>query len=148
MNKSNLIKVFSILVISVVVALFFSTTVTATDLTGNLVNDLSGNQSPSPSPSTSSGTNTLTPTNITSPTNTSNSVGNLSTGNFTNTSNSVGNNTSTSNSYNSANTSTYGNNTSLPDTGLGSSMPIAILIVIFGISSVYAYKKINDYKNL
>ena len=38
------------------------------------------------------------------------------------------------------------NNTTIPNTGLDQS--IMFIIVIFGISAVYAYKKIRDYKNV
>ncbi len=40
------------------------------------------------------------------------------------------------------------NNVVLPNTGIEDSMPIAILVVVLGISAVYAYKKIQDYKNV
>ena len=40
------------------------------------------------------------------------------------------------------------NNVALPNTGIEDSMPIAILVVVLGISAVYAYKKIQDYKNV
>ena len=40
------------------------------------------------------------------------------------------------------------NNTTLPKTGIANSTPVVILIAIFGISAVYAYKKIRDYKSL
>ena len=45
------------------------------------------------------------------------------------------------------NTSTY-NNTSLPNTGIGDTVPGVILVVVLGISAVYAYKKMQDYKNI
>lgn len=45
------------------------------------------------------------------------------------------------------NTSNY-NNTSLPKTGVGDSMPVVILVVVLGISAVYAYKKMQDYRNI
>ena len=45
------------------------------------------------------------------------------------------------------NTSAY-NNSSLPKTGVGDSMPIVVLAVALGISAIYAYKKIQDYKNI
>lgn len=45
------------------------------------------------------------------------------------------------------NTSNY-NNTSLPKTGIEDSMPMVVLTVVLGISAVYAYKKIQDYKNI
>ena len=61
--------------------------------------------------------------------------------------NSARNNTLRTNSSNTANTSTY-NNTSLPNTGIGDSVPVVLLVVVFGISAVYAYKKIKEYKNI
>lgn len=60
------------------------------------------------------------------------------------------NNTLTTNSQNSANTansSTY-NSTSLPKTGIGDSIPVVVLAVVFAISAAYAFKKIRDYKNI
>ena len=61
--------------------------------------------------------------------------------------NSASNNTLRTNSSNTANTSTY-NNTSLPNTGIGDSVPVVLLVVVFGISAVYAYRKIKEYKNI
>lgn len=123
MKKSNLFKVCTILVIAVMIALVLGTTVNAaTD--NNTFNDLS---------------NTLR----------TNNSGNTNTGNTNTNSNS-----NTNTNSNRANTNTNNNNGSvynsnnLPDTGIESSIPIALLVVIFAISSVYAYKKINDYKNI
>lgn len=45
------------------------------------------------------------------------------------------------------NTSNY-NNTSLPKTGVADTMPAVILVVVLGISAVYAYKKMQEYKNI
>lgn len=45
------------------------------------------------------------------------------------------------------NTSTY-NNSSLPKTGVADSMPVAVLVVVLGISGIYAYKKMQEYKNI
>lgn len=122
----NLIKVGSILLISVMVMLF-TTTVNAadndtgfTDLTGTLNN-----------------------------TSTNNTSGNTNTGNTNNTN--VNNNTNSNRNTNTNNSSIYNNtnnNTDLPKTGIEDSIPVAMLIVVFGISAVYAYKKINEYKNI
>ena len=49
----------------------------------------------------------------------------------------------TSSKYNNTN-----KNTNLPKTGIEDSIPVALLVVVFGISAVYAYKKINEYKNI
>ena len=74
--------------------------------------------------------------------NTTNSVTNNITNNTASTNNIAVLNTNAVN-----NTSTY-NNTSLPNTGIVDSAPITIFIVVLGISAVYAYKKIQDYKNI
>ena len=120
MKKSNLMKVVSILLISLIVMLFV-TTVNAAD-TNEGFNDL---------------TSTLTnnPNNTNSPSNNTNTPNNASL---------MGNNTNTNNTNNS---SVY-NNTNLPATGIADSIPVAVLFVVFVISAVYAYKKINDYKDI
>lgn len=61
-----------------------------------------------------------------------------------NTANNVSNNATTNN--NVAKNNTNRNNTTIPDAGLDQS--IVFIIAIFGISAVYAYKKIRDYKNV
>lgn len=62
--------------------------------------------------------------------------------------NTVKNNTTVNNSIlKTNNTSTY-NNSALPNTGIEDALPVTVLVVVFGISAVYAYKKIQDYKNI
>lgn len=56
-------------------------------------------------------------------------------------------NTNTNTNANTNKNSSY-NNTNLPKTGVEDALPIAVLVVVFGISAVYAYKKINYYKNI
>ena len=56
--------------------------------------------------------------------------------------------TNNANKNNNTNNSRIYNNTDLPKTGVESSIPVVVLVAIFGISAVYAYKKIDDYKNL
>ena len=48
------------------------------------------------------------------------------------------------------NTSNGVNNTSntLPKTGIQDSLPTVLLVVVFAISAIYAYKKIKDYRNI
>ena len=126
MKKTNLLKVFSILILSVVV-IFITTSVNAADFI-DITNQLNNN----------------TASNNTLGTNTE------STNTNTNTSNSNAINTNTNrvnNNTNTRNSSIY-NNTSLPSTGIGDSLPIAVLVVVFGISAVYAYNKIKDYRNI
>ena len=67
-------------------------------------------------------------------------------------SNNTNSNTNTSNtnkSNNTNNSSVYNNtNNNLPKTGIEDSIPVAALVVVFGVSAVYAYKKIKEYKNI
>ena len=63
------------------------------------------------------------------------------------TSNNVLNNTTNNLVLTTNNTSTY-NNSSLPKTGVADSMPVAVLVVVLGISGVYDYKKMQEYKNI
>ena len=92
-------------------------------------------------------TNTLTGNNTA--TNNSSNIQTI-TGNETtlnNTTNNTVNNKTNSTVLTTNNTSSY-NNTSLPKTGVGDAIPGVILAVVLGISAVYAYNKINYYKNI
>ncbi|MCI8471253.1 MAG: hypothetical protein HFJ35_07370 [Clostridia bacterium] len=117
MKKSNLIKLFSILLIAVMVMMFSTSVLAATDNEGwNLITELDTNN-----------------------TNTNNTNRNTNTNNTNTNTNTNRTNTNNSSSY---------NNTNLPKTGVESSIPVAVLVVIFGVSTVYAYKKIRDYKDI
>lgn len=124
MKKTNLIKAMLILVIGVIL-ISVNTNVLAADddyteltLNNAAVNNTNTNTNQS---------NNNTNTNV----------------NKTNTNTNKANNTNT----NITNSSVY-NNTSLPKTGIEDSIPVTLLVTVFGISAVYAYKKINDYKNI
>ena len=131
MKKTNLIQVISILLISVMVMLF-ATTVNAAD--DNSYNDL---------------TSTLTGNNSNSSNNSSNTANTNSSNNTANTnSNNTNNTNNSSNITNNTNNSSVYNNTSLPKTGAADSIPVAMLVVVFGISAVYAFKKVRDYRNI
>ena len=123
MKKSNLIKVVLVLGISLMVMLFTTNVMAANevDLTNTIDN-----------PSSSSNSNS----------NSNNSNSNSNRTNNTNT------NTNRTNNTNNTNNSSIYNNTNLPKTGISDSIPVALLLVVFGVSSVYAYKKIRDYKNI
>ena len=69
------------------------------------------------------------------------SLGNRVNNNTTN--NSVKNNTV--NNTTNKNTSSVYNNTSLPKAGSVDSVTVLAVIAVFGVSAVYAYKKIRDY---
>lgn len=123
MKKSNLIQIVTILLVSAMVLLFSTTVNAAND--NNEVHDLTG---------------TLTNS-------TSNNTSNNSSKNNTNNTNTNTNNTNKSNNTN--NSSVYNNtNNNLPKTGIEDSIPVVALVVVFGVSAVYAYKKIKEYKNI
>ena len=129
MKKSNLIKMVTILLISVMVVLF-ATTVNAAENNAGF-NDL---------------TDTLKNTNTNKAANNTNT--NTNTNNAANNTNKAANNTNKA-TNNTNKSSVYNNtNTNLPKTGIEDSIPVAMLVVVFGISAVYAYKKVNDYKNI
>lgn len=132
MKKSNLMKLFSILLISVMVIAMCNVNVFAADNT-NGFSDL---------------TNTITGNN-TSANNTSGNTNSNSSNSNTNRTNSNTNNTnSNTNNTNNTNNSSVYNNTNLPKTGIEDSVPVAMLVVVFGISAIYAYKKIKEYRNI
>lgn len=117
MKKSNLMKIVSILVISLIVMVFATNVYAAEDEEG--FDDI---------------TNALTNSNTNANTNTNTN---------TNTNSSL-----TGNTANNTNNSSVYNNTNLPKTGVSDSIPVVMLVVVFGISAVYAYKKIKEYKNI
>lgn len=125
MKKTNLVKVVSILLVSLMVILFTTNVFAADndtsfqDLTSTLNNTTENN--------TSKNTNSNTNSN--------------------NANKNTNNTNSNTNSNNTNNSSIY-NNTDLPKTGVESSIPVVVLVAVFGISAVYAYKKVNDYKNV
>lgn len=130
MSKSNLLKVFFSLVLSIVLILMVTTVNAAdsngfNDITPQLTNNNAGNNT--------ANTNTGSGSTNTNRANTGSTNTNRA-------------NTSANRSSNT-NSSIY-NNTNLPKTGLSDSLPVVLLVVVFGISAVYAYKKIKDYRNI
>ena len=91
--------------------------------------------------------NNITITDLTNSIGSNNTTTNNTTGNNTAINNTVVNNTTNNTVLTTNNTSNY-NNSSLPKTGIEDSMPTVVLLVVFGISAVYAYKKMKDYKSL
>lgn len=72
----------------------------------------------------------------------------LGAGSGNNNANTGNTNTGNTNANNNTNNSSIYNNSSLPDTGISDSIPVMILLVVFAISAVFAYKKIKEYKNI
>ena len=137
MKKTNLIKLITILLIGVMVAMF-STTVFAADDDGiDLTESLSnGNKN------NNSGNANANNNNSNSNVNNNNANSNANNNNANKANNNVNVNNSNTNKD-----SVYNNN-KLPKTGIGDSVPVAMLVVVFGISAVYAYKKVKDYRNI
>ena len=118
MKSSKLVKI--VLIITIILSMILVVSqVLAADAPTDLTPTLTGNSS--------SGGNVL----------------NISNGSTNNTINNTINNTV----LKTNNTSDY-NNSSLPKTGIENSVPSVILVVVLGISAVYAYKKMQDYKNI
>lgn len=131
MKKLNIVKGLLITLLSLSMIMFTTNFVSAAD--ENFVNfdDAATSNSSSNKANTNSNK-----TNTNSSKNKANTNSNKSNTNSLNTNGVRGNNVS---SY---------NNTSLPKTGLQESLPVVLLVVVFGISAVYAYKKIKDYRNI
>lgn len=127
MKKTNLLKIFSILlIIAMVVAMLSSYSAVFAANEDDEWSEIGLTNSSSSNPSNNTNTNEL----------------NKNTNN-TNTSNTNTNNTNRNASiYNTNNTS------NLPKTGIADSAPVAMLIVLFTISSIYAYRKIKEYRNI
>ena len=115
-------------------ALFITKNVYADNITGDLTGALSSG-------------NSLTGNSVSGSTSGNSTTGNSVAGNTVVRNSTLGNST-TNNVLKTNNTTSTYNNTSLPKTGVEDSMPAVILVVVLGISAVYAYKKIQEYKNI
>lgn len=123
MRKSNLVKVVLSILVSLVVIVMASQVFAAndfTDITQSLNNTSSSNN---------------TANNTAASNSTVNSVNNTT------------NRTNNTTVLKTNNTSSY-NNSSLPKTGIEDSVPVALVGIVLIISAIYAYKKIQDYRNI
>ncbi len=128
MKKSIILKSFLVILVCAMLVFTATSVYAATDEGFNdLLSD--GNNTSSGNNTNTGNTNTNTNTNRNTNSNSSN-VQNI---------NALRNNTS-----NRANTT----NTNLPNTGIEDALPTVLLVVVFGISAVYAYKKIKDYRDI
>ena len=126
MKNSKLVKVVMGAIISLIVVAM------ANQVFADNVTDLTNALGNSSSSSNSSSTNNITSNTALNNTTRNNTVNNTIKNNSVLTTN---------------NTSSY-NNTSLPKTGIEDHIPATILLVVFGVSAIYAYKKIQDYRNI
>ena len=136
MKKLSIVKGLLIALVSLSMLMFTTNFVSAADeayVDVNCDNTASSNSSSNKANTNSNKTNT-------------NSSKNKANTNSNSSKNSNSNSLNT-NGVRGNNVSAY-NNTSLPKTGLQESLPVVLLVVVFGISAVYAYKKIKDYRNI
>ena len=126
MKNSKLVKIVLVVIMSLAVIIATKSSFAATSL----------------DPNSLTGTSTTGNNGATNNTSSNSLLSNSSLNNST-----ISNNTTNNVVLTTNNTSSY-NNTSLPKTGVEDSMPIAVLVVVLGISAVFAYKKIQDYKNI
>ena len=148
MENSKIFKRLVIVMLSLVLVAVCSTSVFATDddlflsvnSTGNTASNATDNN-------TTSGNNTTNNTS-TNNTNTNNTTNSSLTANNNTTTNNTVRNTATNNTTN--NTSKTNNNVNtLAKTGLSDTNGIvALIVVVCGVSAIYSYKKVNDYKKL
>ena len=126
MKKTKIVSI--VLIVMIVIAMLFTAkNVFAADDLGYLLgNNVAGNNA--------AGNNTASSGGSSKPANSTPSNNSL-------------NNTTNNLVLTTNNTSTY-NNSSLPKTGVADSMPVAVLVVVLGISGIYAYKKMQEYKNI
>lgn len=125
MKKSIILKSFLVVLVAMMLTFVTSSVYAATDSDFDELLDSSGdNNTPASNKNNTPSNKNNTPANTNNTPNT----------------NGLKNNTN--------NTNNGANNTSLPKTGAGDSLPTALLIAVFGISAVYAYKKVSDYRNI
>ena len=131
MKKSKVMKLILVAILLMSIVFIATHVLAADDVEENLdLTNLLGNSSNTANTSNTTNTN---PGN----TNSSNTANvNLNT-----------NLSNTNSNTNNTNSSLY-NNKNLPKTGLSDTLPVVVLVVVGGISAVYAYKKINDYRNI
>ena len=142
MENSKIFKRLVIVMLSLVLVAVCSTSVFATDDDLFLSVNSTGNTA-----SNATSDNSTTNNTATNNTNTNNTTNSSLTANNTTTNNTV-RNTATNNTTN--NTSKTNNNVNtLAKTGLSDTNGIvALTVVVCGVSAIYSYKKVNDYKKL
>ena len=132
MENLKIFKRLVIVMLSLVLVAVYSTSVFATDDDLFLSVNSTGNTASNATSDNSTTNNTATNNTNTNNTTTNNTVRNTATNNTTN---------NTSKTNNNVNT--------LAKTGLSDTNGIvALIVVVCGVSAIYSYKKVNDYKKL
>ena len=130
MKRENILKNVIMIVLSVILVMSISNVVLAED-DPNEFSTLIKN-------TTNSNSNTANTTNNTNTANTNSSFVNLSVDNTANKNNTSKNNSSVYNASNKLANAGWEDNGAL----------IAVIVVVCGVSAVYSYKKISQYRNL
>ena len=147
MKNSKLVKIVLIIIMSLAIIIATKSSFAVTSLTdGSLTGTSTTGNSITSGTSGNSISSGTTGNSISSGTS-GNSISSGTSGNSISSGTSGNSITQKNTVLTTSNTSRYNNN-SLPKTGVEDSMPIVVLAVVLGISSVYAYKKIQDYKNI
>ncbi len=133
MRKEKILKLMVVLTIGIVLVAMTSNVFAAdSNSTVDFFEDTTNQLNTNTNTNTSTNTNTNTNTNINTATNTNNV--NTTTTDATANTNAV------------ANTSNY--NTSLPKAGLKENTMMGVAITVLAVIAIFAYKKINQYKNI
>ena len=147
MENSKIFKKLVIVMLSLILVAVCSTSVFATDDDLFLSVNSTVNTASNATDNNKTSDNSTTNNTATNNTNTNNTTNSSLTANNTTTNNTV-RNTATNNTTN--NTSKTNNNVNtLAKTGLSDTNGIvALIVVVCGVSAIYSYKKVNDYKKL
>lgn len=146
MKNSKLVKIVFVIIMSLAIIIATKNVFAATSLTDGTLSGTTTSGSTTGTGTSASGSSTSTGTGTSTSTSGSGTGSSLISGGTTGTS-TTGKETTQNTVLTTTNTSNY-NNTSLPKTGVEDSMPVVVLAVVLGISAIYAYKKIQDYKNI
>ena len=146
MKNVKMFKKLVIVMLSLVLVAVCSTSVFATDDDLFLSVNSTGNTASNATDNNTTSDNSTTNNTATNNTNTNNTTNSSLTAN--NTTNNTVRNTATNNTTN--NTSKTNNNVNtLAKTGLSDTNGIvALIVVVCGVSAIYSFKKVNDYKKL
>ena len=148
MENSKIFKRLVIVMLSLVLVAVCSTSVFAADGDDLFLSvNSTGNTASNATDNNTTSDNNTTNNTATNNTNTNNTTNSSLTANNATTNNTV-RNTATNNTTN--NTSKTNNNVNtLAKTGLSDTNGIvALIVVVCGVSAIYSYKKVNDYKKL
>ncbi len=145
MKSMKVLKKLVVIMLSLVIMLACSNAVFAAD--DDLFTEIPETNT-STNNTTNNGTNN-TNTPITGNNSNTSSTNNTNTSNNSNASSLSINNSSNTNNTNSNTNRSVSNSNALANTGLAQAGGIvALIVVVCGISAIYSYKKVNDYKNL